>query len=147
MPLVAAVLGGIVALGGAAADGETVVPVELEDPGEAFGANDRLDLARIHRTFLDRKLVAHPTFAGLARRRLVWSLLRMDDTAAARAEAPKLSGDALSQLLARRAPELDAMHDPEQRALARAFLPLLTRAEAAWTAGGRQPEPILSVDR
>ncbi len=46
------------ALGGAAADGERVVPVELEDPGEAFGANDRLDLARIHRTFLDRKLAA-----------------------------------------------------------------------------------------
>jgi bifunctional UDP-N-acetylglucosamine pyrophosphorylase/glucosamine-1-phosphate N-acetyltransferase len=46
------------ALGSVVAAGESVALVELEDPSEAFGANDRLDLARIHRTFIDRKLKA-----------------------------------------------------------------------------------------
>ncbi len=44
------------ALVAAARDGERVALVELDDPAEAFGANDRGDLARIHRTFVHRKL-------------------------------------------------------------------------------------------
>jgi bifunctional UDP-N-acetylglucosamine pyrophosphorylase/glucosamine-1-phosphate N-acetyltransferase len=43
------------ALTAAAAAGERVTIVDLDDPAEAFGANDRGDLARIHRAFLDRK--------------------------------------------------------------------------------------------
>ena len=44
------------ALGVAAAAGEKVALVELDDPAEALGANDRRDLARIHREFINRKL-------------------------------------------------------------------------------------------
>lgn len=44
------------ALGAAAAAGERVALVALEDASEALGANDRRDLARIHRAFIDRKL-------------------------------------------------------------------------------------------
>lgn len=46
------------ALGAAADGGENVALVELDDPAEAFGANDRRDLARIHRAFVDRALDA-----------------------------------------------------------------------------------------
>jgi bifunctional UDP-N-acetylglucosamine pyrophosphorylase/glucosamine-1-phosphate N-acetyltransferase len=44
------------ALTAAAAAGRRIALVGLDDPTEALGANDRLDLARIHRTFLARKL-------------------------------------------------------------------------------------------
>ena len=44
------------ALGLAAADGEVVRTVELEDAEEALGINDRKDLARVHRVLIDRHL-------------------------------------------------------------------------------------------
>ncbi len=44
------------ALGNAAADGERVALVELDDPSEAFGINDRADLARVHRVLLERHM-------------------------------------------------------------------------------------------
>jgi len=44
------------ALGAAAAAGETVGLVTLDDPAEAYGANDRKDLVQIHRTMIARKL-------------------------------------------------------------------------------------------
>jgi len=46
------------ALGAAAEAGEAVSLVVLDDAAEAFGANDRRDLARIHRAFVARKLDA-----------------------------------------------------------------------------------------
>lgn len=46
------------ALGAAAAAGEAVALVTLDDPAEAFGANDRSDLVRIHREFVARKIQA-----------------------------------------------------------------------------------------
>ncbi len=42
------------ALGAAAAAGETVRTLNLEDPDEALGINDRADLARVHRALLER---------------------------------------------------------------------------------------------
>lgn len=42
--------------GAAAARGERVVLVELEDPSEALGVNTRAELARAHRTLVDRRL-------------------------------------------------------------------------------------------
>lgn len=44
------------ALTAAAVRGETVALHTLEDPSEAFGVNDRLELARAHRRLLDRHL-------------------------------------------------------------------------------------------
>ncbi|MCZ6506693.1 MAG: bifunctional UDP-N-acetylglucosamine diphosphorylase/glucosamine-1-phosphate N-acetyltransferase GlmU [Acidobacteria bacterium] len=44
------------ALGDAAALGNEVAVVALDDATEALGANDRRDLGRIHRTFITRKL-------------------------------------------------------------------------------------------
>ncbi len=44
------------ALGDAAAAGETIRTVDLEDPSEAFGINDRSDLARVHRALLERHM-------------------------------------------------------------------------------------------
>ncbi len=44
------------ALGDAAAAGEKIRTLTLEDPEEAFGINDRGDLARVHRALLDRHL-------------------------------------------------------------------------------------------
>ena len=44
------------ALGTAAAAGEAVAMLELDDASEAFGINDRADLARVHRTLLDSHL-------------------------------------------------------------------------------------------
>jgi bifunctional UDP-N-acetylglucosamine pyrophosphorylase/glucosamine-1-phosphate N-acetyltransferase len=44
------------ALGDAAAEGRPVAPVTLDDPSEAFGINNRADLARVHRRMLDRKV-------------------------------------------------------------------------------------------
>ena len=44
------------ALGAAAAAGETVRTLNLEDPDEALGINDRADLARVHRALLDRHM-------------------------------------------------------------------------------------------
>ena len=46
------------ALSAAAARGETVALHSLEDPEEAFGVNDRAQLARAHRALLDRHLAA-----------------------------------------------------------------------------------------
>jgi len=46
------------ALGAAAARGEEIALVELEDPGEALGVNTRRDLARAHRALIDRHLEA-----------------------------------------------------------------------------------------
>ncbi|MEO8276684.1 MAG: bifunctional UDP-N-acetylglucosamine diphosphorylase/glucosamine-1-phosphate N-acetyltransferase GlmU [Thermoanaerobaculia bacterium] len=43
------------ALGNAAAAGRRIEVVELDDPDEALGVNDRADLARVHRLLLDRK--------------------------------------------------------------------------------------------
>lgn len=43
------------ALGDAAAAGRRIEVVELEDPDEALGVNDRADLARVHRLLLERK--------------------------------------------------------------------------------------------
>ncbi|MBP9146652.1 MAG: bifunctional UDP-N-acetylglucosamine diphosphorylase/glucosamine-1-phosphate N-acetyltransferase GlmU [Thermoanaerobaculia bacterium] len=43
------------ALGNAAAAGRRIEVVELEDPDEALGVNDRADLARVHRLLLERK--------------------------------------------------------------------------------------------
>lgn len=43
------------ALGAAVAAGERVAIYPLDDPSEAFGANTRADLARVHRRFLDRR--------------------------------------------------------------------------------------------
>lgn len=40
----------------AAAAGERVVLVPLDDPAEAFGVNSREDLARVHRRLLDRRI-------------------------------------------------------------------------------------------
>ncbi len=44
------------ALGAAAAAGRSLALVELADPGEAIGINDRADQARVHRRLLDRKI-------------------------------------------------------------------------------------------
>ncbi|MEM7355608.1 MAG: bifunctional UDP-N-acetylglucosamine diphosphorylase/glucosamine-1-phosphate N-acetyltransferase GlmU [Acidobacteriota bacterium] len=44
------------ALGSAVAAGESVTLLELEDPTEAFGVNDRADLAKVHRALLDDHL-------------------------------------------------------------------------------------------
>ena len=44
------------ALNAAAAEGRSVALVELDDPREAFGVNQRRDLARVHRALVDRKL-------------------------------------------------------------------------------------------
>ena len=44
------------ALGDAAAAGEKIRPLILEDPSEAFGINDRADLAQVHRALIDRHL-------------------------------------------------------------------------------------------
>ena len=44
------------ALGDAAAAGEKIKPLVLEDPEEAFGINDRADLVRVHRALIDRHL-------------------------------------------------------------------------------------------
>jgi bifunctional UDP-N-acetylglucosamine pyrophosphorylase/glucosamine-1-phosphate N-acetyltransferase len=46
------------ALSAAAARGETVVLHRIEDPAEAFGINDRAELARAHRALIDRHLTA-----------------------------------------------------------------------------------------
>lgn len=43
------------ALGDAVAAGERVALVELDDPDEALGVNDREDLARVHRLALERR--------------------------------------------------------------------------------------------
>jgi len=43
------------ALGDAVRAGERVALVELDDPDEALGVNDRADLARVHRLALERK--------------------------------------------------------------------------------------------
>jgi bifunctional UDP-N-acetylglucosamine pyrophosphorylase/glucosamine-1-phosphate N-acetyltransferase len=43
------------ALGAAAAAGRRIEVIELEDPDEALGVNDRADLARVHRLLLERK--------------------------------------------------------------------------------------------
>ena len=45
------------ALGAAAADGQSVVTVDLENPAEAAGINDRLELADAHRYLIDFKLM------------------------------------------------------------------------------------------
>ncbi len=45
------------ALGAAAADGDRIELVELADPGEAMGINTRVELGRVHRRLLDRKLL------------------------------------------------------------------------------------------
>lgn len=42
------------ALGGAAADGQAVELVDLPDPDEALGINDRVELAQVHRLLLAR---------------------------------------------------------------------------------------------
>ncbi len=44
------------ALGDAVAAGEKIRTLNLEDPAEAFGINDRADLARVHRALIDRHL-------------------------------------------------------------------------------------------
>ncbi len=44
------------ALGNASAAGRRIEVVELEDPEEARGVNDRADLARVHRLLLERKV-------------------------------------------------------------------------------------------
>ncbi len=44
------------AVGNAARDGNFVALFELQDPAEAFGINDRTDLARAHRAFLERHM-------------------------------------------------------------------------------------------
>ena len=44
------------ALNLAAADGESIALLELADPSEAFGINDRIDLAQVHRALLDRHM-------------------------------------------------------------------------------------------
>lgn len=46
------------ALGAAAADGNTVRLVDLPDFSEAYGVNDRRDLAKVHRAMVDRHLDA-----------------------------------------------------------------------------------------
>ena len=46
------------ALGDAVAAGERIALVELDDPEEALGVNDREDLARVHRLALERKAKA-----------------------------------------------------------------------------------------
>ena len=43
------------ALGAAAAAGRRIEVIELDDPDEALGVNDRADLARVHRLLLERK--------------------------------------------------------------------------------------------
>ena len=43
------------ALGNAAAAGRRIAVIELDDPDEALGVNDRADLARVHRLLLERK--------------------------------------------------------------------------------------------
>ncbi len=43
------------AVGGAVRAGRAMTLVNLDDPAEAFGINDRSDLARAHRALLDRK--------------------------------------------------------------------------------------------
>ena len=43
------------ALGNAAAAGRRIEVIELDDPDEALGVNDRADLARVHRLLLERK--------------------------------------------------------------------------------------------
>jgi bifunctional UDP-N-acetylglucosamine pyrophosphorylase/glucosamine-1-phosphate N-acetyltransferase len=43
------------ALTAAAADGRRLTLVSLDDPSEAYGVNDRVDLARAHRTLLERR--------------------------------------------------------------------------------------------
>ncbi len=44
------------ALGDAASAGETIRTVDLDDPAEAFGINDRNELARVHRALLERHI-------------------------------------------------------------------------------------------
>jgi bifunctional UDP-N-acetylglucosamine pyrophosphorylase/glucosamine-1-phosphate N-acetyltransferase len=46
------------ALGAAAGRGETIAALELADPAEAWGVNNRAELARAHRLLLDRHLEA-----------------------------------------------------------------------------------------
>ena len=43
------------ALGDAAAAGRRIEVIELDDPNEALGVNDRADLARVHQLLLERK--------------------------------------------------------------------------------------------
>lgn len=43
------------ALGNAAAAGRRIDVIELDDPDEALGVNDRADLARVHQLLLERK--------------------------------------------------------------------------------------------
>jgi bifunctional UDP-N-acetylglucosamine pyrophosphorylase / glucosamine-1-phosphate N-acetyltransferase len=52
------------ALGDAAAAGHRIGLVELEEPNEAAGVNDRRELARVHRLLLDRK-AAELALAGV----------------------------------------------------------------------------------
>jgi bifunctional UDP-N-acetylglucosamine pyrophosphorylase/glucosamine-1-phosphate N-acetyltransferase len=46
------------ALSAAAAEGRTIALVQLADPDEALGVNDRQDLARVHRVLIARQLEA-----------------------------------------------------------------------------------------
>lgn len=43
------------ALGDATAAGRRIEVIELDDPDEALGVNDRADLARVHRLLLERR--------------------------------------------------------------------------------------------
>jgi len=94
---------------------------------------------------LDRRELRAAPEAVRARRRLVWSLLRMERFEEAAATAAPLEAqpeaDGLSHAIAKAAREIGALDAAEVRALV-AKLPFLSRAETSWLLAGRvQPAP------
>jgi len=144
-----------------------LVPLELREISAAANAGDpeprRLAAARLATLYaslglyeralrLDRTtLAAHPANVP-ARRRMVWSLLRLGRFEDARDEAAPLAQteDALSRAIADVAREAPAAEDAELRASRIARLPVLTRAEVPWVlagTGGAEARTVRSAAR
>jgi hypothetical protein len=90
---------------------------------------------------IDRALVQHRGGHPETARRLVWCLLHLGFDQEARRAARRLGSDPLSANLAATALRITEQPDPEQRALALAFLPLFTHAESSRIASGRVRVP------
>ena len=89
---------------------------------------------------LEARTLALDPLATSSRRRFIWALLRSGRSAEALAEAQKLGDaeglDRLTQFVARSAREIAALEDPARRAERVAMLPVFSRSEANWHAGG-----------
>lgn len=136
-----------------------VVPVAFRElqaasraraPAARADARDRLAQAYAqlglyeHALRLDRRLLREQARHARARRRVVWSLLRLGRFAEARSEARFLVAGELESLLAASAEALFAdPTDAEARSVL-ARLPLLSRSEAAGLGGGLAEAPVRS---